>query len=819
MVESLEQRINNILAQLSLQEKVSMLSGKDAWRTMPIERFGVPSLIVTDGPHGVRMPYPEGGRKYGPTTAFPTGVSMAASWNPDLVEKVGQALAEETLAMDCDILLGPCVNIVRHPLAGRNFESYSEDPYLAGQIGVAYVKGVQSKGVGTSLKHYALNNQEFERFRGSSEIDERSLREIYLSQFETIVKEANPWTVMCSYNRINGVYASENSYLLKDILKGEWGFEGVVVSDWTANHTITESVVGGLDLEMPGPARYYGDLLVDAVRNWQIDEEAVDDAVRRLLRVALSSGRADTKADLSGSMNTPEHQALAQELSEEAITLLKNDGILPLSAANPRQIAVIGPNARGMRFSGGGSSFAEPPFMVNAVDGLHTVMGEQVEIAYAQGCDNFEVLPVLGPDVLSVEGQGGGLMGEFFDNPTFSGQPIYHRLDRKMDFWFWQNGPVPDRILPFYSARWKGVFTPEFDSLYTFSVSTSGKGRLILDGQVIIDTTSIDGKPGEETTVKNSIRLQKGKRYSIVLEGIKDGTEGHLKLDACAAPTPPHDEDQRIEQAASLAAQADVAVVYVGLTEIFETEGKDRPHMDLPNRQNELIEAVAAANPKTVVVINAGSPVTMPWLDKVAAVVLAYYPGMMGGNAVARVLSGQVNPSGKLTCTYPVRLEDTPAFTDYPGGKQVRYGEGIFVGYRYYEKRKLRPLFPFGHGLSYTTFEYSNLEMPQMVDADGAAVVKVTIRNSGTRQGKEVVQLYVADRESSLARPEKELKGFAKVGLLPGESKQVEFRLDARSFAFYDPNKKRWVVEPGQFDILVGSSSVDVRLQGTIEIK
>jgi beta-glucosidase len=361
-LDNLDKRAEDLLSQLTLREKVLLLSGKNAWQTYPIERLGIPSLTMTDGPHGVRASQPEANRVVGPATSFPTGVSMASTWNPDLIKRVGEALAEETRAMGCDIILGPCVNIVRTPLAGRNFETYSEDPYLAGRIGTAYVQGVQSKGIGTSLKHFACNNQEIERSRGSSEIDERTLREIYLSQFEMVVKEANPWTVMCSYNRINGIYASENYFLLKDILKGEWDYEGVVVSDWGANHTIVESVEGGLDLEMPGPAKYYGNLLMDAVNTWQIEETDIDSAARRLLKMILKSGKMDSTVSLpQGSVNTREHQSLAKEVAEEAITLLKNDGgVLPINRSTVKTIAVLGPNAVDYPVSGGGSSSLEP---------------------------------------------------------------------------------------------------------------------------------------------------------------------------------------------------------------------------------------------------------------------------------------------------------------------------------------------------------------------------------------------------------------------------------------------------------------------------
>ncbi|MGE5221721.1 MAG: glycoside hydrolase family 3 protein, partial [Omnitrophica WOR_2 bacterium] len=401
---SIEPRLEKLLSQMTLYEKISLLAGRDTWNTMPIPRLGIPSIVMTDGPHGVRAADPQTGRKVEPTTCFPTGVSMAASWNTELIERVGSALGEETRAEGCNILLGPCVNIARTPIAGRNFEAYSEDPYLAGRIGVAWVKGIQNQQIGASLKHFACNNQEIERGRSSSEVDERTLREIYLPAFEAVVKEAKPWTVMCSYNRINGIYASQNHHLLKEILKGEWGFQGLVVSDWGANHTIFESVQGGLDLEMPGPAKYYGRLLMEAVHNWQIDEADIDDSARRILRIILQSGVMDeTASQKVGSANTREHQALTRELAEEAITLLKNDGnLLPLDLSPLKSIAVIGPNAAEGRIGGGGSSYAVPPYQISPLEGLKNLIGDRVQIGYETGCDNIVEPPVLSADYVMV---------------------------------------------------------------------------------------------------------------------------------------------------------------------------------------------------------------------------------------------------------------------------------------------------------------------------------------------------------------------------------------------------------------------------------
>jgi beta-glucosidase len=814
-----ERRIDELLNKLTVSEKVALLSGADAWRTVPIERLGIPALTVSDGPHGVRANRVEAGRLSGLTTAFPTGVSMAASWNPALIERVGAALGEETHALGCDVLLGPCVNIVRHPLAGRNFEAYSEDPYLAGRIGSAWVKGLQSQGVGASLKHFACNNQEIERGRGNSIVDERTLREIYLAQFEAVVKEADPWTVMCSYNRINGDYASQNHHLLKEILKGEWGYRGAVISDWGANHTIVDSVQNGLDLEMPGPAKYYGSLLVEAVQNWQIDVAAVNDAARRMLRMIVRSGRMDGAAG-AGSVNTPAHQALARELAEEAITLLKNDAnLLPLTPGQVHTIAVIGPNATGAPISGGGSSQVEPPTRSMPLAALQAALSESVELRYEQGCDNLVDLPLLRMEQLST-GNVQGLKGEYFADASLQGTPDVTRIDTLADYWWYGSGPAESIGLERFAARWTGALTVPETGQYTLKLTNTASACLSLDGKVLIDhrrsTEAMLDQPSVMSTAQ--IDLVAGTAYALKVEFVKTTGENMANVRLQMARTYRPGEDDRQARAVALARQADVVIFFGGMPEGYETEGADRPNIELPGGQNELIHALVQANPRTIVVLNAGAPVALPWLAEVPAVLEAYFPGMMGGEAIAKVLLGEVNPSGKLPVTFPKRLEDTPAFNNYPGMKNVLYGEGIFVGYRHYDQRDVAPLFPFGHGLSYTTFEYADLHAPQQAKAGETVHVSLNVKNSGQRAGKEVVQLYVHDAQSSLPRPPKELKAFAKVSLAPGEAKTVSFELDARAFSFYDPDLQRWVAEPGEFELLAGSSSRDIRARATLTL-
>ncbi len=798
----IDQRVASLLGQLTLKEKVALLSGKDVWNTMPVERLGIPSVTMTDGPHGVRAANPEVGRKPGPASAFPTGISMGAAWDPDLVELVGQALGEETRAMGCDILLGPCVNIVRGPLGGRNFETFSEDPYLSGRTAVAYINGVQSRGVGTSLKHYAANNYEVERFRASSDVDERTLREIYLPQFEMAVKEAQPWTVMCSYNRINGVYASQNEYLLKTILKEEWGFAGAVISDWGAVHSSVEAVCAGLDLEMPGPQKYFR-LLNEAVENWQLDPAILDEAVRRMLRLVLLSGRIDKKTT-KGAANTRAHQTLARRLAEEAITLLKNEnGILPVDPTRVRRVAIIGPNAAEAVIEGGGSSRVQPPYRVSPLEALQKALGRGTEIRFEPGCDNFDE-PFDVPRTWIPD----GLTGSFFADPDFKGDPFYGRDGYPPEFWWhyaWSNLPQVPR-----AARWTGTLTVPEDGLYNFNLHHNCHVRLFLDEEKILDNR---GTPNGQAQIVKSLKA--GIAYSLRLDYVRDEAQDMIIFKLGLAPTYPAGRDPRLARAVTAARESDMAIVFAGYPEGFESEGSDRTSMSLTGRQDELIEAVASANPHTVVVLNAGAPVSMPWVDQVAAILLAYYPGQENGTAVVRILLGEVNPSGKLPVTFPVRLEDTPAYfnSSYPGSRLVKYGEGIFVGYRYYDEKDVKPLFPFGHGLSYTSFAYSHLKAPRRVKAGVKVQVSVKVRNTGKSAGMEIVQLYVADPVSALPRPPKELKGFVKVALRPGQAKTVTFALDERALAYYDPHRKEWVAEPGEFEVQVGGSSRDIRLK------
>ncbi|MEK7413859.1 MAG: glycoside hydrolase family 3 C-terminal domain-containing protein, partial [Planctomycetota bacterium] len=671
-----DDQVKALLSKLTLKEKISLLAGKDDWNTAGVERLGIPSLALVDGPHGVRI-VDDGRRWKGATTSFPTGASMATSWNPALIEKVSGAIAEEVLGVGGDVLLGPCVNIVRHPLNGRNFETFTEDPFLAGRLAVAYIRGVQTHGVGTSLKHFACNNQEVERMRGSSEVDERTLREIYLPAFESAVKEAKPWTVMCAYNRINGAYASENRYLLNDILRKEWGFTGVVVSDWGATHSTIESVSAGLDIEMPGPAKFTKGLAA-AVDSWQIDEAVIDRSVSRILRMLLRSGRmGGAAAKRTGCINTPAHERLARELAEESIVLLKNDrGLLPLQLHGVKSIAVLGPNANELQLSGGGSSEIDRPArLVTPLDALRERLGDKVELRLEAGALNYVTPPIFDIRRLKpAQGEGYGLWGEYFNNTELSGKPQIAQVDGNMNLWWGGSSPAPDISPQAFSARWTGTLTVPQDASYTLKISRLGECSIFLDGKRILAYRTSAEKGADAQPDSVTLNLKAGKAYGLRMEYSKRPTDVNGGFIVSFGITTGSDLAGQLERAVKLAATSDIAIVFAGVSRRFEQEGSDRLDLRLPGNQDELIRAVARANPRTIVVVNAGAPIAMPWVDEVPAILDAFYPGQDGGSAIIDILTGAVNPSGKLAVTFPKRIEDTPAFLDYPGTRESRYG-------------------------------------------------------------------------------------------------------------------------------------------------
>lgn len=809
---------------MTLEEKVSLLAGSDNWHTQAIKRLNIPATKVTDGPHGARTMDEKHPNITLPATCFPTGVALAATWNTVLIRRVGAALGEETKARGCAILLGPCVNIHRSPLGGRNFESYSEDPYLSSRIAVAHIKGVQSRGVSACVKHFALNNSEFERMTISSEADERTMREIYFPSFEKAVKEAGTWSVMCSYNKVNGTHASANYWLLSEILKKEWGFKGLVMSDWFATHSTKPVANAGLDLEMPGPARYFGKALLEAVKSGEVDIKTINDKVKRILRVMIYTGALDGKITAAGKIKEfPAHRKLAREVAEEAIVLLKNDNrILPFKKS-VRSIAVIGPNAAEARIQGGGSAHVNVYYKVSPLEALRKKCGKNVKIYYEPGCsNNIRTLP-LNPAYLFCDGAGKkrGLKFEYFGNNEFKGKPAATWTDANLNFmWTSDSLPVPGIKADDFSARWQGFFKATATGKYKFGMAAGGWGRLYITDKLVCGNwgqhKDIEVFQAEENI--GYFSMESGKTYPLKIEFCRNPHRQfpmHSLRIGCDIPLP----GDILERAVKVAASADVAIVFAGLTEEYESEGYDRKSMDLPDKQKELIGKVAAANPDTIVVLNNGSPLAMdPWIDKVPAVVEAFFPGQECGNAIAAVLFGDVNPSGKLPDTFPRRYRDNPAFNNYPGKNvKVHYREGIFVGYRHYDAKKIEPLFPFGHGLSYTNFKYSNLNIsPDEAKVGDKIKVSIDIKNTGKVPGKEVVQVYVSDIKSSLPRPPKELKAFQKVSLLPDETKTVKFVLDKEALSFYDPSLKKWIAEPGKFEIQVGSSSRDIRARGNL---
>jgi beta-glucosidase len=824
----MDAKIEELIKQMTLEEKVSLCSGADSWHTRAINRLGIPAIRMTDGPHGVRRPYDNDETSW-PANSYPTASAMAATWNTGLAQRVAEALGKETKSKGCDILLGPAINIHRTPLCGRNFEYYSEDPYLAGRMAVAYIQGLQSQNVGASLKHYACNNSEFERFTLSSEIDERTLREIYLPAFQAAVEEAQPWTVMCSYNKINGTWASENRYLLTDILRSEWGFQGFVVSDWGAVHNRILSSNAGLDLEMPGLGEMPTQILMNAVRQGQVEEAVVDEIVRRILRVVfLARGDGQSKELDGEAANTEANRALAREAAGESIVLLKNEGsLLPLGNGKLRSIAVFGPNADVARIQGGGSAQVNPYYTISPLQGIRTRAGEAVKVEYSQGCKNNVTPPVLDgehvylPASEADENRAHGFQAAYYAGDDFSGEPVIKTVEQVVRF-SGKNLPDGQENKGPVSVRWQGVFDAPITGEYVFSLSSAGQSRLLVDGELITDHWN-DPNLSEYMAVwpwrskTGSILMTAGKSYDLVIE--YKSVPGWYRLNAGYEIPLPADELQRV---ARLASQADVAVVCVGTTYEHETEGFDRVDWELPGDQARLLETVARANPRTVVVLTNGSPLGMAgWVNKVPAVLEAWFNGQETGNAIADVLFGDVNPSGKLPDTYPVYYQDNPSFINYPGENgQVRYGEGLFVGYRYYDAKDIEPLFPFGYGLSYTSFTYENVRVSvDEMEQDGSLNVSLTVRNSGTRSGKEVVQLYVRDEVSRLVRPSKELKGFQKVDLAGGESKTVTFTITAKELSYYDPGEKAWVAEQGVFELLIGSSSRDIRGRAKFTLK
>ena len=794
-------RIDELLGELTVDEKAAMVAGVDLWHTAAVERLGIPALKVTDGPIGARGERWTGGQ----SAAFPCGTALGATWDTDLIEEVGQRIGNEARRKQCHVLLAPTVNTHRHPLAGRNFECYSEDPHLTARAAVAYITGVQSQNVGCSVKHFAANDSEFERMTISSEVDDRTLREISLPPFEAAVREAGAWSVMSAYNRLNGHYCSEQPWLLGTLLKQEWEFEGLVMSDWYGTHSTAPAANAGLDLEMPGPPAWFGPKLAQAVRDGEVDEKRLDDMVRRVLAILERTGALDDpEVRPEASLDDPVDRDVARRAASGSFVLLQNRAAaLPLERV--ATLAVVGPNADIAHVMGGGSARVPTHPLISPLVGLRARFGDDVEIVHERGCTNNKITPPL--DTRFVDGP---LTIEYYAGREREGEPVL--VEEAQRGYFTWMGPVGAGVPDDFSVRLHATLAPTESGPWTMSVVQAGRARVLVDGEVFLDNwnptergEAFYGMGSKELT--DTIDLVAGTRYDFVVEAIPAAPAlGGLSVGL----EPPAGEDL-IERAVAAAQRADAVVCVVGSDGQWETEGNDRESMTMPGEQDELVRAVAAANPRTIVIVNAASPVAMPWADDVAAILQCWFAGEEWGNALADVLSGDVSPSGKLPTTFPVRIEDTPAFVNYPGEQgKVFYGERVFVGYRSYDARKIDPQFAFGHGLSYTTFEFGEVAWTQTGDAPSVRI-DVPVTNTGTRRGAEVVQCYVADLEASVARPPQELKAFTKVWLDPGESATLTLTLGARDFSYWNVEQHDWVVEPGDFELRIGPSSRDIR--------
>lgn len=798
-----EKRVQDLLQRMRPQEKVDLLGGT-GFDTKPVERLGIPSFRMTDGPVGVR---------WKKSTAFPSGIAMAATWDTALIRRVGVAIGEEAIGNGRNTLLGPCVNIQRVPQGGRNFESYGEDPFLAARMAVGYIRGVQSTGVVATVKHFAANNQETERMRVNVRLSERALREIYLPAFEASVREAGVLAVMDAYNKVNGFYCTANIHLNIDILKKEWGFSGVLMSDWGATHNAVEAANGGLDLEMPS-GEFLNRSLLGPVKEGKVKQATIDDKVSRLLRTMIAAGFFDRprKAD-SSLVDSPGHRALNREVARDGIVLLKNEGdLLPLDRRKLRSIAVIGPNAAVGRVGGGGSSQVNFTYAVSPLEGVREAVGKECSVLYAPGCEIEGDLTPIDSTLLhpSAERLGEyGLTGEYFANISLRGAPAAVRVDRNISFDWGDGSPGPKVGVDSFSVRWTGVLVPRESGNYSIQVASDDGSRLYLDDRLLIDDWEDHGAHVNSANVM----LENGRVYRIRLEYYENGGGASVQLGLKLRRT------DEYADAVRTAATCDAAVVCVGLSNHQESEGFDRKTLELPEEQVGLIVAVSRVNPRTVVVLNSGAPVLMlPWIHDVHALIELWYPGQEGGNALADILFGEASPCGRLPCTFPMRWEDCSAYGSYPGTpEETVYTDDILVGYRHFDAKKIDPLFPFGFGLSYTTFVYSDLRIVQQ--ADGGVTVTFAVRNTGSRDGAEISQVYVACPGTGLPRPPRELKGFQKVFLAAGKEQAVTVRLDRRAFAVFDPGKNDWVVEPGVYQILVGSSSRLIRFSGDVTMR
>jgi beta-glucosidase len=797
---AIERRVDQILSQMTMEEKIDYIGGTHDFYTRAIPRLHIPSLRMSDGPMGVH--------DYGPTTAYPSPIGLAASWDVNLARRVGESMGNDARARGVSFILAPGMNIHRAPMCGRNFEYLGEDPYLGSRMAVSLIEGIQDRGVIATAKHFVANDQEFDRNNISSDVDERTLREIYLPAFEASVKEAHVGAIMDGYNLVNGVHMTQNDYLNNRVVKKEWGFDGIVMSDWGATHDAIGAANGGLDLEMPTGDFMNRRNLLPAIERGEVSQATIDDKVRRILRKAIEFGLLDRdRTDADIPLLDQRSRAVALEAARSGMVLLKNSGnLLPLDKQKIKKIAVIGPNVYPAVIGGGGSSLTKPFNAVSELEGISHYLGSEIRVVY--GVPNPPLEEIYSRESF-VTNPGGpkGMTGEYFKNMDLSGKPVLERVDPRIQFRSENGNFAPDRVEQF-SARWHGYFIPPATGSYTFYTSSDDGVRLYIDGARVVD----DWNPHSETLDSYTTNFEGDKPYAIKIEYFDAGGGGGLGVGVVRS------EDTVTENLLALAKSVDAVILGVGFDPNTEGEGFDRSFA-LPGAQDLLIQKLSAVNKNTIVVVNAGGNIDMRgWLNQVPALLYAWYPGQEGGTALAQILFGEYSPSGKLPVSFERRPEDGAAYKSYypaAGAKRVAYTEGVFLGYRHFDRSGVKPLFPFGYGLSYAKFQYGDLKLEREAQH---VKVSFTVKNLGDRQGAEIAEVYVGDAHSHVPRPVKELKGFAKVELRPGEEKMVSVVLNRRSFAYYDTAGKGWKVEPGKFTVLVGSSSEKIELQGDIAL-
>jgi len=817
-----EKKINELIAKMTLQEKIHMLSGATLMSSAGVERLGIPAFRMSDGPSGAHVPPP--------STAYAAGIGLASSWDRDLANRVGVQIGRDARSRGAAYLLGPGVNIYKTPLNGRNFEYFGEDPFLAGEIAVGYVDGVQSEGVSATIKHYAANNSEYFRFTSDSLVSERALREIYLPAFEAAVKKAHVGSVMDSYNFLNGEHATQNYHLNVEIAKQQWGFDGVMMSDWTATHDGIAAANAGLDLEMPFGEFMNEKTLAPAVKGGEVKESDIDDKVRRILRVAYRFGWMDKDPlDITISRYNQQGRRAALEGAREGIVLLKNEhSMLPLDAAKVKAIAVIGPGAFPGVPTAGGSGQVPVYSDVSGLQGISDRLGVNGNVLFDKGIPSLGVMAMRSGFMLAPDKFVPGLTVETYDNREFSGKPIATHTEMMANvsgmsldnpdmqelinlipgdqMQAMMNGMATTRF-----NRWTGYYIARAPGNFVAFVENQSKYRFLIDDNVVIDHVEIP----KSALAQRVVPLTPGP-HKVVLEVLESApfTGEAVKIGIVQEGT------FVSPSALEMAKKADAVVIAVGYNAEIETEGIDR-EFQLPPGQDELIERIAAVNPNTIVTVTSGGAVdTAGWIDHVAALLANWYPGQEGGTALANVLFGDVNPSGRLPISWERSLKDNPSYPYYyptPGTLKIPYKDDIFVGYRGYEHNGVKPLFPFGFGLSYTSFKYANLTI-QPTGGVGNYAVSFDVTNTGDRVGADVAQVYVSEGHASVARPPQELKGFARVALNPGETRHVTVPLDARSFTWYDEKAAAWHADAGKFTVHVSRSSADPQLEGTITL-